>query len=1061
MKPSGSRGGAVRRTFRWCRRSTYGVMLALLGLLVWVNQIGLPGFIKTPLVARLRDRGLTLEFERLRLRLTRGIVAENVDLSRPRAKPGEVFHVDEVQIRMRWVSLLSFEFPEILALKLRGGRATLPLALAPDAPVVPLVVDRVQAQIRFTGPDLWELQEFSGVGLGGSFTARGILTNVSALRTPRPVPSQAPSPIAWERIMARAADWVRRTRFPESPAVTIDFHADVAQPALSLGEFRLRAPGASNELGELDGLDLKLRVASSESAGGPRAELALLSRAARTQWGGFDALQLGFAGDWDGSNAVPVRLDWNLETRAATSRWATVQALRTQGTVVPQVFPAGAAAPFSLPPESGPWARLAGATSGMESRFSIVCDGLVAHVETNDLRLGSFHGDFIALHGTNTWRDVHASIALEGLDTPWAGLRELQVELGLRPNAQPPATDAGWEYLRRLAHVDAWGFVSSGPARVPRLDLDGAEFGLVWSAPRLDVTPFQAWFGGGDIVGEATLDVPSRHATATARSSADPHAVEQMLGPIGREQLANYALAPDSLPRFAGEVGITLPRWSGFDHPTREQTLANLTLDAQLNVTNIAFRGIPAVSASGRITYTNRFWRIGPLEVRRPEGALVFDYENDERTRDYHFHFRSGVDPLMVRPLFDEQVRREMDRIALRVPPQISGDVYGRWRSPELIGAQVHVTITNATVRGQPIEWADGDLTYTNRVLVFRDVRAKSGGDAFVPSGALDFNTQLLAFTNARANIPVHHVTRIIGPKTTATMEAFRFIRPPRARVDGIVSVRGPVGTDIRFDLEADEFEWWRLRARDLTARIHLVDETVEIAELKSTFYGGRLAGDLFFDWAGPEKDAAYHLELGVTNVALKEFLADAWPGTNRLEGRISGQGKVTSARTGATGTIQGSGAVTMVDGFLWGLPIFGMFSPLLDAVAPGLGQTRFTSGSAQFTMGDGRLTTRDLEMRSIAMRLRYAGSVGWEGALDATMEAELFRDAPLIGRLLSFAFSPVTKILEYRVLGTLANPQPEPRYIPKLLLGLMRPMSWLRAMLPKEEGTKPVEPKR
>ena len=153
-----------------------------------------------------------------------------------------------------------------------------------------------------------------------------------------------------------------------------------------------------------------------------------------------------------------------------------------------------------------------------------------------------------------------------------------------------------------------------------------------------------------------------------------------------------------------------------------------------------------------------------------------------------------------------------------------------------------------------------------------------------------------------------------------------------------------------------------------------------------------------------------------------------------------------------------------MVDGFLWGLPIFGMFSPLLDAVAPGLGQTRFTAGSAQFTMGDGRLTTRDLEMRSIAMRLRYAGSVGWEGGLDATMEAELFRDAPLIGRLLSFAFSPVTKILEYRVLGTLANPQPEPRYIPKVLLGLMRPMSWLRAMLPKEEGTKPekpVEPKR
>jgi hypothetical protein len=88
--------------------------------------------------------------------------------------------------------------------------------------------------------------------------------------------------------------------------------------------------------------------------------------------------------------------------------------------------------------------------------------------------------------------------------------------------------------------------------------------------------------------------------------------------------------------------------------------------------------------------------------------------------------------------------------------------------------------------------------------------------------------------------------------------------------------------------------------------------------------------------------------------------------------------------------------------------------------------------------------------MRSIAMRLRYRGSVSYEGNLDATMEAALFRDAPLIGRLLSFALSPVTKLLEYRVEGTLSDPKPEPRYVPKILMNLLRPISLLKSLLPK-----------
>ena len=68
----------ARRLFRWCRIT---VLLVLLGVVIsgiYLNQVGIPDFIKQPLLAKLRARGVELQFTRLRLRWYRGIVAEHV-----------------------------------------------------------------------------------------------------------------------------------------------------------------------------------------------------------------------------------------------------------------------------------------------------------------------------------------------------------------------------------------------------------------------------------------------------------------------------------------------------------------------------------------------------------------------------------------------------------------------------------------------------------------------------------------------------------------------------------------------------------------------------------------------------------------------------------------------------------------------------------------------------------------------------------------------------------------------------------------------------------------------
>lgn len=1043
---------------RWGRRAAYGLVLAVLVLAGWLHQVGLPGFLKVPLVARLEERGVSLAFDRVRLRLTRGIVAEGVSLGGGVQGKGLRFFADDVQVRLGWAGLLGGRVPEVKALLVRGGRLEIPVGNPGEEGQERLVLDRVTARLGWAGSDVWRMEEVSAQGMRGTFLAHGTLAHMGAwlARMRRSEPSQGGGSERWRGVLRDVMRWMDATRFDQAPECTLAFDLDLLEPALGTVDWRWMATGASNEVLRADFFEVGLRMgpgAVPAEGGLSRAEFRATTRGLTSRWLDAGTLVATATTDVDVVGGRLGRMAWKLEGSDFGNRVGRAGRVRVDGVSEERALGPGVEAPWTVPPQRGRWAMEKPGGAGFRTRLSMeMTDGRGAW-GTNLAGMGSLVLDLRLEHSIRGWREAWMDGGMTGLRTSWTGLEGVVWEVGMTPNSRPPPTDASWEFLWPLAHCDAWGRLDALGMDLPKVSLDGMGASWTWMAPWLEVGPFEARWEGGVVEGEGEMDVSRRRATATARSDADPRRIAPWLAPAARAQLANYAWPSHRPPRFRGSVGIELPRWSGFDRATREATLANLTLDAELDVEALAFRDMGFDRVTGRVTYTNRTWRIGPLELVRPEGRGWLWYENDERTRDYHSRFRSGFWPSLVAPVLDDKGREALGRLEMGEPPAIEGEAWGRWGSPERLGIRAHVQARRAVVRGEPIEWAEGDVTFTNRVISFTNVRARSDGDAWVPGAAYDTSTKLLSFTNAQATVPVERVTRIIGPRTAATMAPYRFKVPPRSLVDGVVNVGGADGTDIRFDIEAEEFSWWKLRATQVRAGVRLVGETLRIERLRSGFYGGQLGGDLYFDWSGPQSDAAYKLDLGLTNVVLRDFLTDAWPGTNRLEGVVSGHGRVTSARTGNPATVNGEGLISMRDGYLWGLPVFGLFSPLLDTISPGLGQTRFTSGRATYVMTNGLIRTRDLEMRSAAMRLGYGGSVDLGGKLDATMQAELFRDAPVLGRLISLALSPVTKLFEYEVRGTLGHPLAEPRYIPRFLMVLLKPTAVLREILTGSGG--------
>ena len=75
-------------------------------------------------------------------------------------------------------------------------------------------------------------------------------------------------------------------------------------------------------------------------------------------------------------------------------------------------------------------------------------------------------------------------------------------------------------------------------------------------------------------------------------------------------------------------------------------------------------------------------------------------------------------------------------------------------------------------------------------------------------------------------------------------------------------------------------------------------------------------------------------------------------------------------------------------------------------------------------------------------------------------VEAELLRDLPGVGLLLSKILWPVTKIFEYEVTGTLGDLKAEPLYmIPKILLFPLQPLKILKEIVTPAPVPPPPKP--
>ncbi len=953
-----------RVTFRWCRITAWLAVLVLLCAAVWLNRVGLPDFLKDRLVRAAHERGIELQFTRMRLRFVRGLVADNVRIGTTNVAGHPTLSLAEVQLRLDHAALWHRQL-QLTALILRDGKFTVPVQPA-TGPPRRLEIDNLNARLQFDTNDTWTLDHFTATFIGTQISVSSRIAHASELPNLgiyQPKNTGATGVLQAE--LNQLADTLDKIHFTGSPQISLILTGD----ARDLHSFSLR---------------LGARVPDAESP-----------------WGVIENGSLAADVDHPSTNALP-QLTLSLSAGTAITRWGDLNgaSLSLQTQVAP---------PDQIPP---------------------------AVLQVSAAAVGSRWG-----HAKNLRLDAHLAAAqnLPG---------EFNPSLAWWTNAQP--------------YQLAWS-LELAQLKTEQVDADSIAAGGVWLAPELAVTSLSVTLGGGHLNAGAKLNVETRWLTFTNQSDFDLHTLDALLTEKTRARISEFVWRHP--PFLQGAGALQLPPWTDPQPDWRALVQPTIQLAGEFAFTNATILGCSIDAARAHFTYTNLVWNVTGMKFVEANTRLELAGDEDDRTKEFQWHVQGQIDPAAADPfLKSDRARRGFNIVSFTEPVALDLHARGRLYDLDSLSVEGRVAATNFMVRAQPVDSVAASLFYTNRILEFFNPvlwRARSSQTMTADRVTLDFNRKLICFTNGFSTAEPQVVGNAIGPKTAKIMSPYQFLTPPTVRVNGQVPLRNvnngrDVATaDITFQIiQGAPFRWLKLQATNVTGSIHWQGQSLYLTNVVAQLYGGRGTGSADFDFRPVEHDCDYDFSFVLQDVNLRLLAEKASLRTNHLEGMLNATVVVTNASSADWHSWNGGGQASLRDGLLWDVPLFGILSPALNSVSPGLGSSRATEAAGKFVITNGVVYTDSLSIGLSLSRLQYVGTVDLKQNVDARVTAQPLRNAPVIGSVVSTLLWPVGKLFEYHVTGTLQNPKTTPVYAPtKVLMFPLHPIRSLEELFPSSDS--------
>jgi len=467
--------------------------------------------------------------------------------------------------------------------------------------------------------------------------------------------------------------------------------------------------------------------------------------------------------------------------------------------------------------------------------------------------------------------------------------------------------------------------------------------------------------------------------------------------------------------------------------PVQPLRKALVSLEAE----NCMVQGVEVLRFTGEMHmggYTMHFEE-GEGELRN--GELTGDFRGradyDLRTKLCSGKGTFKMDPNLLLPMLEARNNVAMvdfvRKFEFRKPPRCEADFELVSRKDAPFSVDAEFWAAECSYKGVDILRADGrariDRTETNStvhvspLLVVREEGIAQGSLSVYP------DRKMIEFDGSSWLDP-EALGRMAGI-LSSDLEQVRFSGSAWLRSKGTVDYEDLDGTELVMSAGARDISAERFFIDRCSMEMVMKGRKASFNSVRGNMYGGEFWGQGGFDVPGESgADVPYVVDVGAQGMNFAA-LAGAILGGHAKDYRGTFSGHVRAkgmAGTGTSGTVKGRGVIRIRKGRVFMLPVFGGLSRLMTNIIPGLDFIlRQGDATAEFTMDEGKISTDRVKVEGDVLSLRGDGECSFDGNMDYDVQLTLMKEHTAIAKLLRLLTYPVSKLLEFRVRGNIADP--------------------------------------
>ena len=203
-----------------------------------------------------------------------------------------------------------------------------------------------------------------------------------------------------------------------------------------------------------------------------------------------------------------------------------------------------------------------------------------------------------------------------------------------------------------------------------------------------------------------------------------------------------------------------------------------------------------------------------------------------------------------------------------------------------------------------------------------------------------------------------------------------------------------------------------------IAGRLLFTNDRLQISDLHGSIFSGSVRGSADISLA--HGDPRYRASI-VTNAVDFPHLTDLYYNYKTAHGQLSGSYDFTGFGSEAR-RMQGSGKLTVTNGDVFAIPVFGPISGILGSLLPGkAGYSIAHQATASFSIKNGIIHTEDFEVAGNLFSMLGRGDIYF-------MDDKLDFDIRIAPKGAGVLLTPVYNLFEYKGEGSLKNPDWHPK---------------------------------